>query len=400
MTRNSALDTGAPSAGARHRLRILHVSQPTDGGCAIAVRVLAEAGIRAGHTVTVACPRYPDLPAWITDAGAHWHPLPMVRQPAPGDISAVLRMRRLFEQADVVHLHSSKAGALGRLALRSLGKRAPASCFTPHGWSWLVGGRMAPIYRTYERVAAAWTDVIVAVSDEEAAAGRGVLPPGRARVTVIPNGVDTERFCVEGPRAIRSGQPLIVCAGRLTVQKGQDLAVRALALLGTSGARLRLVGDGPDAAKLRRLAAALGVADRVEFTGHCDPLPHLRAADVVLVPSRWEGLAFVVLEAMACGKAIVTTAAAGSGVVGDAGVVVPPDAGPQGLAAALDELLADAPGRRRHGERARARVCEHFAAQRMLGAYLDLWEALAEATSSTGGEAGARKAGAMTGGNR
>lgn len=399
MTRSSALDSGPPSIGARRRLRILHVSQPTDGGCALAVKVLAEAGTRAGHAVTVACPRHSDLPGWITDVGARWHPLPMVRQPTLADISAVLRMRRLFAAADVVHLHSSKAGALGRLALRSLGKRAPASCFTPHGWSWLVGGPMAPVYRTYERLAAAWTDVIVAVSDEEAAAGRGVLPPGLARVTVIPNGVDTERFCVEGPRASRSAQPLIVCAGRLTVQKGQDLAVRALALLGTAGARLRLVGEGPDTATLRQLATALGVADRVEFTGHCDPRPHLRAADVVLVPSRWEGLSFVLLEAMACGKAVVATAAAGSGVVGDAGIVAPPDSGPAGLAAALDEVLADEPIRRRYGERARARVCEHFAAPRMLAAYLDLWEALAEATSGAGG-AGARKTSAMTSHNR
>jgi glycosyltransferase involved in cell wall biosynthesis len=400
MTRSSALDTGPQSVAARRRLRILHVSQPTDGGCAIAVRLLAEAGTRAGHTVTVACPGRPDLPAWITDVGARWHPLPMLRQPAPGDIPAILRMRRLFERADIVHLHSSKAGALGRLALRSLGKRAPASCFTPHGWSWLVGGRMAPLYRTYERVAGAWTDVIVAVSDEEAAAGRGVLRPGRAGLTVIPNGVDTERFCVEGTRASRSAHPLIVCVGRLTVQKGQDLAVRALAHLGTAQARLRLVGDGPDAASLRGLAAGLGVADRVEFTGHCDPRPHLRAADVVLVASRWEGLSFVLLEAMACGKAIVTTAVAGSGVVGDAGVVVPPDAGPQGLAAALDELLADEPTRRRRGEWARARVCEHFSAQRMLTAHLDLWGALAQTTSSTGGKTGSRKTAATTTRNR
>ena len=119
---------------------------------------------------------------------------------------------------------------------------------------------------------------------------------------------------------------------------------------------------------MRELAAALGVADRVEFTGHRDPRPHLRAADVVLVPSRWEGLSFVLLEAMACGKAILTTAVAGSGVVGDAGVVVPLAAAPEGLAAALDELLADEPTRRRHGERARIRVCEHFAAERMLTA--------------------------------
>jgi glycosyltransferase involved in cell wall biosynthesis len=196
--------------------------------------------------------------------------------------------------------------------------------------------------------------------------------------------------------ANRSGQPLIVCAGRLTVQKGQDLAVRALARLRTTGARLRLVGEGPDAAKLGELAVELGVADRVEFTGQCDPRPHLRAADVVLVPSRWEGLSFVLLEAMACGKAVVTTAVAGSGVVGDAGVVVPLDSGPEGLAAALDELLADQPARRRHGDGARVRVCEHFSLHRMLTAYLDLWEALDDARDATDGKLGTGGADART----
>jgi glycosyltransferase involved in cell wall biosynthesis len=242
-------------------------------------------------------------------------------------------------------------------------------------------------------VAAAWTDVIVAVSDEEAAAGRDVLRPGSAQMTVIPNGVDTERFRPEGLLANRSAQPLIVCAGRLTVQKGQDLAVRALASLGTAGTRLRLVGEGPDAAMLRELAAELGVGDRVEFTGHCDPRPHLRAADVVVVPSRWEGLSFVLLEAMACGKAVVTTAVAGSGLVGDAGLVVALDAGPVGLAAALDELLADEPARRRHGDRARVRICEHFSLDRMLTAYLDLWDAVADAKDAREATPGTADAG-------
>ena len=86
--------------------------------------------------------------------------------------------------------------------------------------------------------------------------------------------------------------------------------------------------------------------------------------------------------------------------MGNAGIVVPQDGGPEGLAAALDELLADEPTRRGHGERARVRVCEHFSAQRMLTAYLDLWEALAEATSGPGGGAGARKTRGTTRGNR
>ena len=124
--------------------RILIVSQATVDGVAVCVRDLVQAAVDGGYDVTVACPSTGDLAGWARERGAAWERLEMRRSPHPGDIAAVRRIRRLAQASDLVHLHSSKAGAAGRLALASLGRSRPPSVFTPHGWSWLVGGWLAP----------------------------------------------------------------------------------------------------------------------------------------------------------------------------------------------------------------------------------------------------------------
>lgn len=359
-------------------LRLLLVSQPTVDGVAACVAGLAAAGVAAGLDVTVACPQSGYLAAAVTRAGARWERLEMQRRPGPADLRAVGWLRHRLPAFDVAHLHSSKAGAVGRLALASLpAPRRPPCVFTPHGWSWLAGGALVPLYRRFEAAAARLASVIVAVGPGEADAGRAVLGRWAGRVRVIENGVDLDRFAPVGPTARRDAGPLLVCVGRLSVDKGQDLAVRALASMRVP-ARLRLVGDGPDRSPLEALAAELGVADRVEFLGHLpDPAPHLRAADVVLVPSRWEGLALTLLEPMGCGAAVVATACSGAEVLdGGAGVVVPAE-DPLALARAADSLLADEGTRSRLGAAARVRAVERFDHRRSSERNIGLWMELA-----------------------
>src|SRR5580658_3887330 len=134
----------------RKPARILIVSQVTVDGVAVCVRELVQAAVGAGYQVTVACPAAGHLSAWVRQRGAAWERLEMRRAPHPSDILAVMRLRRLARTHDLVHLHSSKAGVAGRLAVASLGPRRPPVVFTPHGWSWLVGGRLAPLYRWTE----------------------------------------------------------------------------------------------------------------------------------------------------------------------------------------------------------------------------------------------------------
>jgi glycosyltransferase involved in cell wall biosynthesis len=172
------------------------------------------------------------------------------------------------------------------------------------------------------------------------------LPGGKIRVH--HTGIDLDLFHpvdrAAAKAALGLSGPLLVCAGHLIPRKGQDVALEALALL--PAATLLVIGEGPDAAALRRLAQRLGVADRVRFLG---PRPHgelpalLAAADVAVQPSHAEGLANVWVEALACGTPVVTCDVGGARDAIDrpeAGRLVPRD--PGAFAAAVQSLL-DAP---------------------------------------------------------
>ncbi len=363
-------------------LDVLIVSQPVEYGVAVCVRQLAEAGVAAGHHVTVACPgsEKGPLAGWIEEAGATHEAVDLVRQPGLRDVRGIWSLRRLARGRDVVHLHSSKAGALGRMAVTTLRRRdRPAVVFTPHYWSWQVGGRLAILYRWIERLLARRCDAIIAVSEQEAAEGRAELGPALGYLEVIPNGVDRKRFSPDGERADRDpDSPLIVCVGRLSKQKGQDLAIRGLAQLHDRAARLRLVGgENPvgEKAQLEKLAASLGVSERIEWRGKVDdPAPEFRAADVVIAPSRWEGMSLVFLEAMACGAPMVVADVFGSDAVGAAGVIVSPD-DPDALAREIDALLADPPRRQTLGRAARERSASYDLAK-TLARNLSMWSEL------------------------
>ena len=370
-------------------LDVLVVSQPVDYGVAVYVRHLTAAAVAAGHRVTVVSPGgdHGPLAAWVRSAGADHRTLNMARKPAVRDVFDLVALRRLARGRDVVHLHSSKAAALGRVAALSLGvRRRPAVVVTAHYWSWLVGGRWAPLYRWIERRLARRCDSIVAVSEGEATEGRVVLGPS-APLQLIPNGVDREHFSPDRDAADRDpGYPLLVCVGRLSHQKGQDVAIRALALLDCRTARLRLVGAESGAgerARLEALAASLGVADRIEWRGAVeDTAPEYRAADVVVAPSRWDGFSLALLEAMASGATIVVSEVNGSESLGDAGVIVPPG-DPEALADGIDRLLEDAPRRRRLGVAARTRSGSFDLATTMQR-NLDLWSGLTIGSAGAG----------------
>jgi glycosyltransferase involved in cell wall biosynthesis len=349
--------------------RVMHVSQPDDGGTATVVERLAASDLMRGWVVTVVSPPG-RLQRWAESRGAAWVPLPLSRAPGPGDVVALGRLRHLLPAADVVCLHSSKAGAVGRLALASLPARdRPACVFMPHAWSWYVGGRLRPVYRLFERVAARWSDVIVVVSPAEERDGRTLLGPSSRTMRLIENGVDVDAFSPSGPVAHRTPEPLVVCVGRLCPQKGQDLLIRALALLGDDATRLVLVGDGPDRNALGQLARQLGVADRVHLAGRQDPGPYYRAADVVAVPSRWEGLSLVLLEALSCGAAVLATAAATAEFRGRSAVVTTPSGQPADLAAGLTALLDDPHLRADIGRQGRSLMTGYYSLDRAVTEY-------------------------------
>ena len=131
------------------------------------------------------------------------------------------------------------------------------------------------------------------------------------RVAVLPNPVDSARLRALVPEREPGPGRRFVAAGSLTHQKGFDRLIDVFATVGADD-RLWLFGDGPDRAALEDRARACGAADRIRFAGFQSvPWPFFAGADAMLVPSRWEGLPNVALEALACGTKVIATPESG-----------------------------------------------------------------------------------------
>ncbi|MFD3982839.1 glycosyltransferase [Streptomyces griseus] len=366
-------------------LTVLHLVQPVDGGVARVVTDLVRAQAGSGLRPVVACPPGSPLALGAAAAGAEVHGWSVTRAPGPrlaGEVAAARRIVRV-SRPDVVHAHSAKAGLAGRIAVRG---RIP-TVFQPHAWSFeAVGGRTAGLALGWERFGARWADHILCVSESERRTGQeaGIT----ARWSVIHNGVDLDRFRPGGggdraearaslplPRGADADAPLVVCVGRLTRQKGQDVLLRAWRRMPVAGARLVLVGDGPDREGLEASAPP-----GVQFTGaREDVRPWIRAADVLVLPSRWEGMALAPLEAMACGRPVVLTDVNGARESLPPGheehCLVPPE-DPEALAAALTALLADPELRASLSRRALRHTRSVFDVRRTAGAVAGLYQEL------------------------
>ena len=211
---------------------------------------------------------------------------------------------------------------------------------------------------------------------------REVAGDAADKVVLSYHGLDFSRL--PEPAPLPDGPvPEIAAIGRLVPKKGFDVLFRALAALKESGlpVRLKLVGDGPLAAELRRLAEELGIAGEVDFLGarsNAETLAVLNGTLLLAAPSvrdrqgNIDGIPNVTLEAMALGRPVVGTRLSGiPEVVNDStgALVEPGDA--EGLAAALRALLSDREGLARRGEAARTFVLERFDIRKNIRVQLD-----------------------------
>jgi glycosyltransferase involved in cell wall biosynthesis len=165
----------------------------------------------------------------------------------------------------------------------------------------------------------------------------------RERVRIIPPGVNPAEFAAPAPDPFPDlGHPRVVYAGRLAYQKGVDMLIEAFARVRTPGARMLLVGDGPQRGRLEEAIRRHGLSERVLIAGfrpHREIPAILRHADIFCLPSRYEELSSALLEAMHAGVAIVATRVGGSAeAIGSAGRIVAA-ANPAALAEAIDVLL-------------------------------------------------------------
>jgi glycosyltransferase involved in cell wall biosynthesis len=377
-------------------MRVLHVMEATIGGTRRHI-VDAAAGQRARGLdvhLAVSTLRQPgferDL-ARLEALGCGVLRLPMVREVSPGrDLAHLVALARHLEdlRPEIVHTHSSKGGALGRLA--SVATAIGARVHTPHTFAFLFDAMFPAwkraLFHDVETALAGHTSCTIAVSESEAATiGRsGVVDP--ARIRIVANGPDPGPWLSARPLSrseigVPEGEPLAAVLGLLNVAKGQDLALEMLAMPGLQRLHLVLAGEGEMRAALRAQAERLGVAGRVRFLGFREDAPAIvAAADFTLLPSRWEGMPYIGLESMAAARPVVATPVDGARdmvVHGETGYLAR-EVTAEALADAVRSLLALAPAERRAmGERGRERMLGRWTADRMVDGLIAVYREVA-----------------------
>ncbi|MBI3997411.1 MAG: glycosyltransferase family 4 protein [Armatimonadetes bacterium] len=364
---------------------LLLVTTSEWGGAQHAVWLLAS-HLRDRYDVGVACAPGGELVARAGALGVRVVEIPEFQHGILPwrEAAALRRLERLLrtQRFDLVHVHSTRAGFWGRLAARRAA--VPVVLFTAHGWAFAEGRPvpMRALLAAAERMAARWTTRIICVSEYDRHVAHRFRVGRPDQLVVIRNG------SAPGDAPPRTGHevrrelglpdgPILAFIGRLARQKDPLTALQALRVL-PEGALL-IVGDGPWRARVEAFVRRHALERRVVVAGlRTDVRRLLAASDIFVLPSRWEGLPFAVIEAMMAGLPVVAARVGGLPELiedGVTGLLVPPG-DPPALAAALRRLIVDPALRRQMGSAGREKALREFTLERMLRETAALYDAL------------------------
>ncbi|WP_396643227.1 glycosyltransferase [Microbacterium sp.] len=369
-------------------MKIIHATETLVGGVLAAVAALANKQADLGQDVTVVYSRKPTVP---NDAELVTRFRPDVRRVEVayrGRAATIPDLARALQThtrggVDVVHLHSTFAGLAGRLS-PAVRRRAGVIAYSPHGWAFLRGESSAMSNRAallMERLLKPRCDGLVLVSDSEAEVARDRL--GAEKCAVLRNGIPVDHL----PRADGSGtdRPVVVSSGRLMRQKAPDRFAEIARSLGDR-AEFVWIGDGSAEEREQWIGDA-----PVRITGwlaHHDVVAQLRASDVFLFPTRWEGMPISLMEAQAMGLPSVAT-----DIVGNRDVIVDGETGmlcqdiPE-LVAAVGLLIGDRVAREKMRDRAHEVQRTRLSDADLGVASLELYARLAEKSPAPAPAAG------------
>jgi len=271
---------------------------------------------------------------------------------------------------DLVHTHGGTAGFTGRVG--SIGLRGLKRVHTYHGLHYLHDRRSLRnrMFRHVDAVLLGVTDRIICVAESDMELGKEYGVVDQEKTSVIRNGIDLAQF-LNLQRNVQPGAPVVGVIGRLHIQKGHRWFLEAASKVvrDVPSARFRIIGDGELRSELMRQAAELGLRDRAEFPGDRQEIAtELGEVDLLVIPSLWEGLPLVLLEAMAAGVPVVASAVDGileAAENGREALLVPP-ADSSALASAMIRLLQHPAEASRLASAARLRVRREFSAERMV----------------------------------
>lgn len=298
------------------RLNILHVITQGDeiGGAQVHLAALAAAQLESGHHVAAVMGSFGYLDRELRRAGVQVFLLPSLRRSVgPQDVLGLFALTRLIARhnPDIVALHSSKAGVLGRVACLVAG--VPA-VFTAHGLA--ISKGLPALNRILgwaaELLLRPATDMILTVSSVDLRAIRRYRMARADRSRWIPNGLpDVSQPPLLGPRS--PAVPTIISVARFAPPKDFLTLVRALALIRDLRWRALFVGDGPLRPQCEAVAESLDLLDRIDFLGRREDVPQLLASsDIFVLSSRSEGMPISVLEAMRAGLPVLASRVGGT----------------------------------------------------------------------------------------
>lgn len=312
-------------------------------------------------------------------------PLPPGPRSLPAVMAFAATLRHLSPDVFHAHLPWQMGGKFGLVA--AVAARVPCIVATIQLFVDVAPDRST---RWQQQLLSRHVDRYLAVSDHVSRSAREQLGWPPERVRVIRNAVDVDAFGGDADPELRARLlgghpgPLVLVPARLTEQKGHPHLLRAIAGLDGT-ARFVLAGDGPQRDALELQARELGIHEQVCFLGDRRDMPQLLAAcDLAVLPSLYEGLPLVVLEAMAAGRPVIATAIGGTDEAvldGVTGLLVPP-ADPAALRDAIARVVSDPGWGRAAGAAGRRHVEQRFSAAAMVEAVTEQYASVLSARAA------------------
>lgn len=305
------------------------------------------------------------------------------------DLKAAKAVRKLIKKynPDIVYSHSSKAGAVARLANLGIKNK---SIYNPHGWSFNMrcSNKKLLMYKTLEKIMAPFSDKIICISDAEKQSALDKKICSEKKLQVIFNGVDIEDYnnnknntVTRAELGIPEDAFVVGMVGRLSEQKAPDVFLRMARRIKEDipNAYFIIVGEGEMQMKIEKYADKNEMLDAIHITGWVDnPLSYVELFDIAALLSRWEGFGLVIPEYMMAGKPVVVTEVdAIPDIVTDHvnGILVPMD-NPRAACTAVLELYKNVELRNKLISQGLKDVHEKYDAKRVSKQHGELFESI------------------------
>lgn len=303
----------------REKTRIMHVAQAA-GGVDRYLKMLLKYLDSDTYENVMVC-SYDYVRSDYNKLTSNFHHVDMGRAISPkADLKAILEVRKLIkeENPDIVYAHSSKAGAIARIANIGIKNHC---VYNPHGWAFNMKCKRVKqmVYAAIERVLAHFCDTIICISDAEKQSAKKKHICNDKKLQVIFNGVDIDRYLKSLKKekvvtreslGIPENAFVIGASGRLTAQKAPDVFIRAAKMIKDKipEAYFLMVGDGELKEDIWAYAEKYGLSDCLTITGWVkEPLDYVNLFDVAMLLSRWEGFGLALPEYMMADKPIVAS---------------------------------------------------------------------------------------------